>query len=254
MKLTDFEVLTFDCYGTLIDWERGILEALAPLNGLRGEPLGANRILEDFAAEEVAQETETPGMIYSEVLINVHQRLARRWEVVAPSGMADSFGGSIADWPAFTDSASSLMYLAKHYKLVILSNVDRAGFAASNRKLQVTFDAVYTAEDIGSYKPDDRNFTYLIEGVARDLGIGKAKILHVAQSLYHDHVPAKKFGLANAWIDRRHDQDGWGATAAPETKPRVDFHFRAMSELVTAHQKALRETRGDAIAPGDPLI
>ncbi len=242
MKLTDFEVLTFDCYGTLIDWESGILNALRPLTGLLEKPPSPDRILEDFASEEVVQETETPAMLYSEVLIRVHDRLAKRWGVTAPREMAAAFGESVPDWPAFADSASSLMYLAKYYKLVILSNVHRAGFAASNQKLAVRFDAIYTAQDIGSYKPDARNFDYLIAGVERDLGISRNKILHTAQSLYHDHAPAREFGLANAWIDRRYDQGGWGATKAPATRPEVDFHFNSMADLVVAHQKAIRET------------
>lgn len=241
MKLTDFQVLTFDCYGTLIDWERGILDALAPLNRLLAKPHECDRILEDFALEELAQETATPAMLYPQVLAEVHRRLAKRWRIDAPQGMAETFGASVPSWPAFPDSTTALMYLAKYYKLVILSNVDRAGFAASNQRLGVTFDAIYTAEDIGSYKPDERNFRYLLDHVVSDLQCESSQILHTAQSLFHDHVPARKFNLANAWIDRRHDLQGWGATKAPEQRPAVDFHFHSMAELVVAHQKAIRE-------------
>ena len=241
MKLTDFDVLTFDCYGTLIDWENGILQTLKTLTDLASQPMSRDRILEDFAAEEVAQETETPDMVYSEVLTHVHQRLEKRWGIETSSEVARTFGQSVGKWPAFADSASALMYLAKYYKLVILSNVDRASFAQSSERLMVTFDGVYTAQDIGSYKPNSRNFAYMIDHVKQDFGVDKNRILHVAQSLYHDHEPARAHGLANVWIDRRYDQDGWGATKAPASRPQVDWHFHSMADLAAAHQQALRE-------------
>ena len=149
-----------------------------------------------------------------------------------------AFGSSVGNWPAFPDSASALGYLKQHYKLVILSNVDRLSFAASNKKLGVTFDAVYTAEDVGSYKPDPRNFTFMLEHLEADLGISKSQVLHTAQSLHHDHVPAERAGLARAWIDRRFGQSGGGATVIPEKKPQVDFHFKSMAELAQAHRKS----------------
>ena len=242
MKLTDFQVLTFDCYGTLIDWESGIRTALQPLLELAEQAPAADRLLEDFGAEEAEAEQANPDMPYPQILARVHRRLAARWGIDAPEQMALDFGRGVPHWPAFADSASSLMYLAKYYKLVILSNVDRDSFAASHRRLGVTFDAVYTAEDIGSYKPDTRNFEYLVEGVARAFGIGREGILHTAQSLFHDHEPARRHGLANAWIDRRYDQQGWGATRPPASRPAVDFHFHSMADLVVAHQQALRES------------
>lgn len=239
MNLTDFDVLTFDCYGTLIDWETGIQEALATLAQRAGISDG-DRVLEDFGLEEEAQETETPTLIYSEILARVYQRLAKRWGVQAGDGEADAFGASVPNWPAFADSSTALMYLSKYYKLVILSNVDRVSFAGSNTRLGVAFDAIYTAQDIGSYKPDPRNFAYLIDHIQSDLGLGKDKILHVAQSLFHDHVPARTAGLANVWIDRRYDREGWGATKSVDNRPHLDYHFNSMADLMTAHQQALR--------------
>ena len=145
------------------------------------------------------------------------------------------------DWPAFPDSGAALRYLKNHFKLVILSNIDRASFSGSNARLGVTFDAIYTAQDIGSYKPALRNFEYLITEVQSDLGVDPGEILHTAQSLFHDHEPARQMGLATAWIDRRHDKDGWGATMPPSQQPDVDFHFNSMAALAQAHQEALRE-------------
>lgn len=239
MKLTDFRVLTFDCYGTLIDWESGIFNALQPLMSKGGIGLGRDAVLAEFAKHESAQEHETPGMIYSELLAAVHQRLAAAWKIAATQDDHARFGHSVPDWPAFPDSASSLQYLKKFYKLVILSNVDRESFSGSNRRLQVEFDAIYTAQDIGSYKPDLRNFHYMLEHLAR-LGIAKGDILHTAQSLFHDHAPAKQVGLASAWIDRRHGDQGWGATMPPPAGTSYDFRFDSLAAMVQAHQAALR--------------
>ena len=102
------------------------------------------------------------------------------------------------------------------------------------------FDAIYTAQDIGSYKPSPRNFDYMLNRLKSDLGLGPSDVLHVAQSLFHDHAPAKEFGLASAWIDRRHAQDGWGATPPPPGSPRYDFRFESMAALADAHRKQLR--------------
>jgi FMN phosphatase YigB (HAD superfamily) len=103
----------------------------------------------------------------------------------------------------------------------------------------VTFDAICTAQDIGSYKPDPRNFAYLINKVA-ELGVLKRNILHTAQSLFHDHVPAQAAGLSSAWIDRRHQAEGWGATVPPAGTPKYDFRFASMAEMVKAHQAEVR--------------
>src|SRR6202040_32847 len=114
----------------------------------------------------------------------------------------DRLATSVADWPAFPDSPGALAALSSRYKLIILSNVDRRSFAGSNARLGVTFDAIVTAEDVGSYKPSLRNFEALLQTVRR-LGVGDGRLLHVAQSLFHDHVPAQSLGLRTAWIDRR---------------------------------------------------
>jgi 2-haloalkanoic acid dehalogenase type II len=235
MQLTDFDVLTFDCYGTLIDWERGIDAALQPLLARVGRPPARDDVLEAFARHESAQEAATPAMPYAELLGVVHERLSGEWGVSSSADEARRFGASIPDWPAFPDTVPSLQYLKKHYKLVILSNVDRESFKATNPKLGVTFDAVYTAQDIGSYKPDPRNFAYLTERLAEQ-GVARDRILHTAQSLYHDHVPANAAGLASAWIDRRKGSQGSGATMPADA--RVDFHFPSLAAMVEAHRAA----------------
>jgi 2-haloacid dehalogenase len=239
MKLTDFKVLTFDCYGTLIDWETGIWNALQPLISAGRLDLGREDALARFSRIESELEEAAPSLRYSTLLAAVHARLAKDLGVAIHADLNERFGGSVPDWPAFPDSAEALAYLKRHYRLVILSNVDRASFAASNRKLGVAFDAIYTAEDIGSYKPDPRNFVHLLAHLEADLGLEAGEVLHTAQSLFHDHVPAERAGLARAWIDRRFGMVGSGATQDPATRPHVDFHFKSLAELAQAHREEM---------------
>lgn len=234
MRLSDFTALTFDCYGTLIDWEAGIGTALQPLLDHAGVTLPGDAVLQRFAALETEQEAATPGMPYPDILAQVHRRLAAEFGASMPEAAHRAFGASVPDWPAFADSVASLRYLKQHFQLVILSNIDRQSFAASNRRLGVVFDAVFTAEEIGSYKPALTNFDYLLAGMAAR-GVPADRILHTAQSLFHDHVPAKQRGLASAWIDRRHRQDGWGATM-PAPEGRYDFRYPSLDAMAQAHQ------------------
>ena len=240
MQLSDFKVLTFDCYGTLIDWEAGIWDAYQPLlmENNRSD-ITRDDALESHAVLESEQETDTPGMLYTDVLKCVHKAFATKFNLQTSEQLDVDFGDSIQHWPAFADTADALRFLKTRYQLVILSNVNRDGFAASNRKLGVEFDAIYTAEDIGSYKPAAANFEYLIARLDSDLGLARSDILHTAQSLFHDHVPANKFGLANAWIDRRRlsESGAWGATAKVDQRPDIDFMFFSMAEMAEAVRK-----------------
>ena len=237
MNLTDFTTLTFDCYGTLIDWETGMVDALGPLTDRLDTALSRNQILEAHARHESTQQAHTPGKLYPEILAIVYKRLAEEWGVVVPWDECVQYGQSVHDWPAFPDSTDALRYLKQHYKLVILSNVDNHSFAASNARLGVDFDAIYTAQDIGSYKPAGRNFTYMLNHLASN-GVARNEILHTAESLFHDHKPANEQGLATCWIYRRHAQDGFGATMDPGAMPHIDFRFHSMAELAAAHQEA----------------
>ena len=238
MRLTEYKALAFDVYGTLIDWESGMIAGLKPLTDQVGRSLSRNEILEAHARHESATQRQTPGGIYSQLLAVVYKRLTEEWSVPVAWEDCLAYGRSVRDWPAFEDSAGALRYLKRHYKLVVLSNVDNASFAHSNKKLSVTFDAVYTAEDIGSYKPSPRNFEYMIENLAR-LGIERREILHTAESMFHDHAPANQFGLASCWIYRRHDQEGFGATMNPGEMPTYDMAFNSMADLVKAHRAEL---------------
>ncbi|MDT8345829.1 MAG: HAD-IA family hydrolase, partial [Thermohalobaculum sp.] len=198
--LHDFDTLTFDCYGTLIDWEAGIWDALQPLIAASGADPDRAAVLQAFGRIEAAQQAETPAMLYPGVLARVHARLAAEMGWQGDAARDAAFGAAVPMWPAFQDSATALRALKRRYRLVILSNVHRAGIAASIDRLGVAFDAVYTAEDIGAYKPDPRTFRHLLDRLAADHGVAPGRILHVAQSLRHDHVPAGAAGLARAWI------------------------------------------------------
>ncbi len=242
--LADYTTLTFDCYGTLIDWESGIWDAYQPLIAASGRgDITRGDALVAHARLESAQQVGTPGMLYPELLARVHGGFAQRYSLETTEEMDAAFGTSIAHWPTFADTADALRRLKQHYKLVILSNVNRAGFAASNAKLGVAFDAIYTAEDIGSYKPTRRNFEHMLERLEADHGIAKREILHTAQSLFHDHVPATAFGLAKAWIDRQGLAAGgaWGAAAEVPERPEVDFVFPTMVAMADAVEA---ETKG----------
>jgi 2-haloacid dehalogenase len=240
MRLSEFKALTFDCYGTLIDWESGMIEALKPLTDRLGGRLSRDDVLQAHARHESKQQAYTPAKNYSDLLAVVYKRLAEEWGINTHWEAREAYGRSIRDWPAFPDSAEALAYLKQHYKLVILSNVDNSSFAFSNEKLGVDFDALYTAEDIGSYKPSARNFDYLIDQLAT-LGLNPSDILHTAESLFHDHVPAKARGLATCWIYRRHGEQGFGATMSPGVRLETDFRFNSLGELAKAHQAEMRE-------------
>ncbi len=241
MRLIDFKVLTFDCYGTLIDWEGGMVAALQTLTDRVKQPLSRDQILEAHARHESFQQKQTPGRRYRDILATVYRRLAEEWGVAVSWDDCVEYGRSVENWPAFEDSPGALAYLKRHFKLVILSNVDNETFAGSNRRLQVDFDGIYTAEDVGSFKPAAANFEYMLAKL-KELGFEKGDILHTAESMFHDHKPANQFGLASAWIYRRHDKQGFGATMPPGEMPSYNFRFNSMADLVKQHQEELRSS------------
>ena len=238
MQLTDFKALTFDCYGTLIDWESGIITGLSTLTARLEQPLTRDQILEAHARHESYQQVVTPELPYNQLLQVVYKRLAEEWGIRYSWDEAVAYGHSIRDWPAFPDSASTLQYLKKYFKLVILSNVDNESFKASNARLAVEFDAIVTAEDVGAYKPSRRTFEYLFD-VLSSIGVKSGETLHIADSIYHDHQPAQQLGLRSCWIHRRFEQRGFGATLRTLVEPSVAFKFTSMAQLVKAHHEQL---------------
>jgi 2-haloalkanoic acid dehalogenase type II len=236
MRLTDFAALSFDCYGTLIDWETGILATLRPWAARHGLAVNDNALLAEFSRVEPELQAARSAMLYPDILADAFRSLGRHFDRAVSDAEARAFGQSVKDWPAFPDSAAALAYLKRHYHLAILSNIDRASFAHSTRKLGVEFDLVVTAEDVGSYKPTPRNFEVLLERMAA-LGVPKERLLHTAESLFHVHVPAKRFGLATAWIYRRAAKGNFGATRAPEAPVKPDWQVTTLAELADLHRK-----------------
>lgn len=233
MRLTDFEALSFDCYGTLIDWEAGLLAVLVPWARERGLELGGEQLLTEYSAIEAAVETEHPADKYPDVLARSIRVLGTKLGAEVTDQDAARLASSVPDWPAFPDSHDALAALVRRFQLIILSNVDRRSFAGSQRRLGVEFASVLTAQDIGSYKPSQRNFDVLVADVTR-LGVGPGKLLHVAQSLFHDHGPAKRAGLPTVWINRRHASPGWGATPQPPAPVTPDWEFPSMAAFAAA--------------------
>jgi 2-haloacid dehalogenase len=220
-----FDALTFDCYGTLIDWEAGILAALRPLVG---GAVGDDTLLEAFARHEAELEAG-PYRPYREVLAGCMRGLGGELGFDPSEAEQAAFGGSVADWPAFGDSPEALTRLKRRFKLGVITNCDDDLFAASNRRLGVEFDWIVTAEQARGYKPRTENFELAFERI----DVPRERILHVAQSLFHDHVPAKALGMTTVWIDRRHGRPG-GATPPAAARPDLTTpDLKTFADLAT---------------------
>ena len=233
MQLTEFEALSFDCYGTLIDWETGLGAVLGAWASRQGLQLGLDELLTAYGTQESAAEAAHPTELYPDILARSFRALGRQLGATVPARDAAALAASVPQWPAFSDSHDALVRLGDRFLLVILSNVDRRSFAASRDLLGVTFTSVLTAEDIGSYKPSPRNFAALERERIR-LRVGSGKLLHVAQSLFHDHLPARQAGLPTVWINRRQHGDGWGATPAPIAPVTPDWEFPSLAAFADA--------------------
>ena len=212
-----FDAITFDCYGTLIDWEAGIVDALGSLLRAHGADPAAEELLVTFARHEQRVEAG-PYRRYRDVLAEVGRAVADEYDADLTDDELAAFGSSVADWPAFSDSRDALRRLGAHFRLAVITNCDDDLFAASAARLDTTFDEVVTAQQAGAYKPATAGFELMFER----LGLPRERILHAAQSLFHDHVPAKGLGLTTAWVDRRHDRPGGGATPPATATPRRD--------------------------------
>ncbi|ODN75484.1 haloacid dehalogenase, type II [Cryptococcus amylolentus CBS 6039] len=252
MSLSPFKVLLFDCYGTLIDWETGMLENLVPLLQ-QTKSIDRENIFKIVGHHEGRIQTKTPTMLYSQVLDGVYRATAKDLNLKDDDSHAAAFGASVPKWPAFEDSAHALERLSRlGLKLVILSNVDNTSFEGSKQKLEkgFSFDALYTAEKsganlryrwllilttcvVGSYKPSLNNFEYALQHVKEDFGFGPEDILIVANSKLHDIQPGHKKGLKAAWIDRQ--KAVMGVSAFKDVIP--DFQFPSMDAFADAMEK-----------------
>jgi 2-haloacid dehalogenase len=216
-----YDVLTFDTYGTLIDWEAGIAAAARGELGAAADSLDDEELLERFGALEHA--AETPGTLYRQVLATCLSGLGAQLGAQVSEEQTARFGGSVADWPPFPDSGEALRRLQTRFKIVTITNSDDDLIAASEGRLGFRFDAVVTAQQVGRYKPDPAGFHVAFERIERELGAPRERILHVAQSLFHDHVTAKALGMQTVWIDRRDGRTGGATPAAAPVTPDARF-------------------------------
>ena len=217
LRWNDFEVLTFDCYGTLIDWEAGILEALRPIFAAHHTDLVPDRTLELYGELESAAE-HGEYREYKAVLRAVLEGLGARLGFVPTAQELRQFSMSVKDWPAFPDSAPALQALHRKYRLAIISNIDDDLFAFSAARLQTKFDWIITAQQAKSYKPSLTNFRLAFDRI----GVPQNRILHVAQSLFHDIAPAHVLGLSTVWVNRRKNTEGSGATPVAQARPDLE--------------------------------
>jgi len=262
--LTAYKALSFDIYATLIDWETGIYIALQPLlsrlpSSSPHHPSNSSpqdirlHLLKEYHKHEFAIQREHPTMVYTKVLATIYPRIAESLGVEQPSVVeAKEFSYTIGCWPAFSDTVAAMKILGSHYKLIALSNVDKISFnnTLTGPLAGVKFDAIYTAEDIGSYKPDLRNFHYLIEHAEKDFGVKKDEILHTAQSLAFDLVPIRKVGMRpGVWI-RRGGEHGGNAMGGVDVKGLTEkgelelaAEYETLGEMAEAVQKAFGDAK-----------
>ena len=227
------EALSFDCYGTLIDWEAGLVAASRPWR-TRAQ-VAPQEALGMFARHETLVQDENPTWRYPRVLAQTMRRMGAEVGCEPLEDEVSQFSQSVADWPAFPDSRATLARLGERFQLVVLSNIDDQSLAASSARLGDPFDLSCTAEAIGSYKPNRRNFVYLLDRL-KERGVSREHLVHVAQSRYHDIVPATRMGLHTVWVDRAGGGavQGGGATPAPSEALRVEPSATVLSlaELV----------------------
>jgi 2-haloacid dehalogenase len=229
INFEQYKVLTFDCYGTLIDWESGILAALKPLLSAHGHNLDNEQLLQIFAEFE-AEIQKGEYIKYQEVLRRVVQKFGEQFKFAPTSNELDSLADSIKDWPPFPDTVTALKVLNKKFKLAIISNIDDNLFAFSAQHLEVEFDSIITAEQVKSYKPSLNNFRAAIDRI----GVPLEQILHVACSIYHDIVPAQSLGISTVWVNRRAGKEGMGANLPVVAQPDLE-----VPDLHTLSQQAI---------------
>ncbi|KAI1658592.1 HAD-like protein [Daldinia decipiens] len=236
-NLKDYRLLSFDVYGTLIDYETGILSALEPfLASNNRTDIPRLKVLEAYYECEVKHQQETPNMPYSQLLTTIHHQLATKLGLALPTAEESrAFGNSVADWPAFPDTVDALRRLSKQYKLVVLSNIDRVSFGITNTGPLhgFPFDLIITAQDIGSYKPNPRNFEYMLKEVEEKFGIDKGQVIQTAQSQFHDHHPARAMGIKSAWIVRP------SAIMGNREKEIYDWKFSTLGDMADALESEL---------------
>jgi 2-haloacid dehalogenase len=216
-----YEVVSFDCYGTLIDWESGIISGLRPVLANHRIDVTDDEILDLHAqTEHRLQSSSTKGnyIKYREVLRKEVLEAGKRWGFEPEPPEVDALADSLRGWEPFPDTVEALWALKRRYRLAIISNVDDGLFALTACHLEVEFDWIITAEQAGTYKPSTNNFEVAIGR----MGVGRERVLHAAESLFHDVLPAKEMGLSTVWVHRRTGKEGFGATPPADAEPDLE--------------------------------
>ena len=214
MDFSRFTTISFDCYGTLIDWESGILPVLRAMLARHERNLDNAAILELYGEFEAEAEAG-PYQNYGKVLQSVVRAFGERLNFEATPDEIRALPESVPSWPPFPDTVAALLQLKKRFQLAVISNIDDELFAATRKHLEVEFDAVITAEQARSYKPAIHNFDLAL----RTLALPPERLLHAAQSIYHDVVPAQSLGISTVWVNRRSARPGIGAVRAAVARP-----------------------------------
>jgi 2-haloacid dehalogenase len=227
-----FEVLTFDCYGTLINWEEGLLPCLHRILAEHGKDIDLDKnkatgdatILQLYGDFEARAE-QGEYRRYREILQLVVRRFGEEFGFAPTEKEVRALSDSLPKWKPWSDTVSALRELQKRFRLAIISNIDDDLFAATRPQLEVKFDHVITAQQAQAYKPSLQIFELALSRI----GVPAHRVLHVAQSVYHDVVPAKSLGLATVWVNRPSARTGVGAVKAVEGKP--DLQVSSLAEL-----------------------
>lgn len=245
MKLGDFDTLTFDVVGTLIDFETGILDWFGPTLKRYGVSKTDQEILTAFAAVEDRYQRETPEEPFTGMLPLIYRDMASGWGISFREADAESFRDSIRSWPPFPDTVGALEELGRRYRLVAVTNADAWALGHMSANMGDPFQEWVTCDEVGVNKPSPKVFEYVLEKLA-PRGVEKKEVLHAAQSQYHDIAPAAGMGFATMWIERRHGQNGFGATPRPERVVTPTFHATGMADFV----RQVREERPPSRDPG----
>lgn len=233
LDLTHFKVLTFDCYGTMIDWETGIFSALRPILAAHKKSIADSALLQMYSELEASAE-QGEFLRYRDVLQSVVRGFGEHLEFVPTDAEVRSLPDSLANWPPFPDTVEALRKLKSRYQLAVISNVDDDLFAATAPKLGVAFNHVITAQQAGCYKPCIRIFKLAEER----MGVTRDQWLHIGQSIYHDVIPAQSLGIATVWVNRPSPRPGAGAAKAAAGKPDVEVpNLKTLAELVTGNRE-----------------
>jgi 2-haloacid dehalogenase len=227
LDFTRFEILTFDCYGTLIDWESGILSALHRILSAHKTKIDDATLLKLYGDFELSSE-QGAFRPYREVLQSVVRQFAVELHFTPTAAEVRSLPNSLSSWKPWPDTVAALHQLKTRFKLAILSNVDDDLFALTRPKLEVDFDQVITAQQGQAYKPSLKLFELALSRIHTPAH----RVLHIGQSIYHDVIPAQALGLATVWVNRPSARPGVGAVKAAEAKP--DLTVSNLAELAAA--------------------